>query len=404
MSKLNSYELDNSVIHVTGSEGTTTDALEAILNVVDVCSKDPLAADLAKMLMPGDFYNNLYTFAYKTAYFEANPPRHQRIRTLRRTLHDRRASCVDYSILIGSILLAAGEPVDLRLVSVGGKVYDHIYPVTQDGTIMDCVYGQDETGSEFFTRPVNSTGRFNQECKSFQVKHNFLYPMKTDILNGTSTISGTSTINCDRPTGTRGTAAGTKCIACNGTWIPDTINGVELFDIDELNDDDSINGTGSGVTDDEYTSYVMANLVGDHDAMTGNINGLFKKIRAKIADVIPGGKTGDQIMQAVQDKKDAKATKKTDRKANKGKRKENWQNFTGTMLDLVKSKTSQTNAQTEGMLKDLENRGIQPNPEILADLIADENGIDGNSTPKESSNMPLLIGGAALAALLLMKK
>jgi hypothetical protein len=68
---------------------------------------------------------------------------------------DGRASCVDYTVLIAAVLLAGGEPVNIKLVSIDGNGYGHIYPVTKNGTVLDPVIDQDQSGNEYLTRRPN---------------------------------------------------------------------------------------------------------------------------------------------------------------------------------------------------------------------------------------------------------
>jgi len=388
----------NKTVTVKQRNATTGDALQTIIDVIRLCENDPLAADIANMLRleGGDFFKNLYTFAYKSAYFERNPPDHQRVRTLRRFIADGRASCVDYTVFIASVLLAAGYPVDVKLVSVDGKSFGHIYPVA-DGVVLDCVYGQDETGREEITRPVNSSGRYNQECQHFQSKSNILHPMKLSILNGTNTIDATtsiidglSTINCSEPTGTRARVGDIPVVSAGGMWCPAKINGVELWDIEAFDDDDTINATGGGVTDEEYDDYVLAVMLGDPKATS--TNGLKDWINKR--------------REKKQDRKDAKATKKADRAANKDKRRENWTKFAGSVTKLIESKAGMMDAESKGMLKSLEDAGIDPNPELLADMMADggAGGAGGADKKGDGMGMFLPLAGLGLLAMFMMNK
>lgn len=391
------HDFLNNTITVKRKGATTGDALETIIETIRMCENDPLARDIADVvsLMPGDFLENLYTFAYKQSYFERNPPDHQRVRTLRRFIVDGRASCVDYTVFIASVLLASGRSVDVKLVSTNGETFGHIYPVTLDGVVLDCVFGQDETGREQWTRPVNSRGRFNKECPHIISKSNILHPMKLSILNGTSTvdgvtsiINGLSTINCPEPTGTRAMVDNIPVVSAGGMWCPRTINGVDLMDIESLDDDDdTINATGGdGVTADDYDDYVLAVMLGDPAATSTNgLKDWLKKRKEK-----------------KQDKKDEKASKKADRKANKAERRKNWTNFAGAITDLVKSKSGQMDAESKQMLKSLEDSGIDPNPEALGDMLAA--GGDGGGDKGDGIGMMLPLAGIALLAMFMMKK
>lgn len=344
------------------------DALRAILRITRQSSKSPFIQEIAQDLNTGEqFHENLYNFAYKSIYFEPNPDKHQRIKTPEALIRDGKGSCVDYSILIGAVLLAAGEPVNLKLVSIDGEGFGHIYPVTADGTILDCVYGQQESGNEFRERPLDSTGKFNQECTHQKAIDNFLYPdnMRLSVINGSSnTINyATNTIN------------GCPCQSINGMWVPMEINGVNI----EPKTDD--------VSDADYQEYILAVMLEDPDALS--MNGLKdwnRKRKEKKAQ-----------------RKQSKAENKERRQANRAKRREKFGNLVDVGIDFLKSKGQSLDAESKSLLADLDEAGINPSDDALADLLTTREAT-GDGGGGEKDNTMLYVGAAALAALFLLKK
>lgn len=140
----------------------TKDAVEAILAVIDQCSAEPftqaLAHDFLKVSKSKqDLLQNILTFAFKSTYYEANPQDHQKIRTVSRTLKDGRANCVDYTVLMCSILKAAGIPCTFKIVNyMPGQPFVHIFPCV-DNQCLDIVPQQEQRlGIEAITREPGS--------------------------------------------------------------------------------------------------------------------------------------------------------------------------------------------------------------------------------------------------------
>lgn len=109
-------------------------------------------------------------FALRSAYYQPDPPDHQRVKSAYATLRDQRGNCVDYSILISAILLVLEQPHFLRLVELEpGKGFAHIYPVAllSDGRelALDIVPQQDQNGRERILRGLNSSARIGEEIE-----------------------------------------------------------------------------------------------------------------------------------------------------------------------------------------------------------------------------------------------
>lgn len=104
--------------------------------------------------------------AFNIAKFQPDPADNQYIRTITRMLKDRRANCVDYTTFISAFLRALKVPHIIRMASFdpnNPRAYSHIYPLTQNGLILDVVPGQDQNGLEFKKGAKDRTFIFNTE-------------------------------------------------------------------------------------------------------------------------------------------------------------------------------------------------------------------------------------------------
>ncbi len=104
--------------------------------------------------------------AFNIAKFQPDPQDNQYIRTTTRLLKDRRANCVDYTMFISAFLRALKVPHIIRMASFdpnNPRAFSHIYPLTQNGLILDVVPGQDQNGLEFKKKPSERTFIFNKE-------------------------------------------------------------------------------------------------------------------------------------------------------------------------------------------------------------------------------------------------
>jgi len=85
---------------------------------------------------------------YQYIYFEPDPPKTQIIRTPYAAIRDKRANCVDYTVMLAAIARACGLPVTIRIVKFSpDKNFSHVYPII-NGVPVDLVIGQDQTGKD----------------------------------------------------------------------------------------------------------------------------------------------------------------------------------------------------------------------------------------------------------------
>lgn len=142
----------------------------------------------------------VFDLVYNTAVYVPDANGKQNIQTVRRTIESKQANCVNYSILIGAMLIKLRIPFYFKVVSFNGSDYEHIYIQTEKGVLMDCCLSQKQDGTDTFeNRPQQ--GSFNQQIK---YKSKILYPMpQLNIINGTNVINGLPKIGRSKYTRTR---------------------------------------------------------------------------------------------------------------------------------------------------------------------------------------------------------
>lgn len=133
----------------------------------------------------------IFDFAYNSMVYQPDPDGVQQIKLPIRAMVDGTGNCVDYSVLISSILLNNNIEHKLRVVSfTTAGAWEHIYVVLNDGTVLDPVIGQKQDGTDTrINRP--QLGSFNKEC-NYNYKRD--YPMKLQVLAGTR-INGKPLVN-----------------------------------------------------------------------------------------------------------------------------------------------------------------------------------------------------------------
>jgi len=147
--------------------------LKEIDKIAQAESMHPFVQDsIKKFRLKNDLESIKHVFnaAFKVATFFPDPAGNQYIRTVNRTLKDRRANCVDYTVFISAFLRGMKVPHIIRMASFdkdNPKAYQHIYPLTANGLILDAVYGQDQDGQEALKDPEDRTPYFNHEVPYF---------------------------------------------------------------------------------------------------------------------------------------------------------------------------------------------------------------------------------------------
>lgn len=131
------------------------DTIQAMRMVARESAREPYFKKLVKKYNLNGDRNSLeriFNFAFFNTYFQGDNPKIQTIRSGVRSIIDQRANCVDYSILLSSFLINMQVPHSFRMISIDPKHpnnFAHIYVILADGTVLDCVIGQDQTGKEY---------------------------------------------------------------------------------------------------------------------------------------------------------------------------------------------------------------------------------------------------------------
>jgi len=128
--------------------------------------------DLARYISGEDrVLESLFDHVYDNVVYRADPIQLQKLRTPERCLREGVGNCVDYSILISSVLLALGIPHKMRIISFGRRgQWEHVYIITNKGVVLDPVLGQKQDGTDSKYNRLN--GLFNTET-DYRVKKDF---------------------------------------------------------------------------------------------------------------------------------------------------------------------------------------------------------------------------------------
>lgn len=133
---------------------------EAMREVAILESKKPYVQQLASKLCinknePYFSAFRLCNFAYNAATFEPDAEGIQVLKTPAALLREKKGNCVDYTILISSLALAANVPAIIKVVAVkDNKDFGHVYPVI-NGIPCDVVPYQRQDGKEHLYRTGN---------------------------------------------------------------------------------------------------------------------------------------------------------------------------------------------------------------------------------------------------------
>jgi hypothetical protein len=166
------------------SETTTLDeSIDKIKEFAISGTLDPKVIAIAnKCSLTSDPARCAFDTVYDLVVYRPDPMGNQITATPNCTLQLGKGNCVDYSVLLGSILILLGIGYSFKVISYStSSAYDHIYIRLDDGRILDPVIGQEQTGKATKNnRP--SKGQFNKEV---QYRFCKLFPMtKLSVLQG----------------------------------------------------------------------------------------------------------------------------------------------------------------------------------------------------------------------------
>lgn len=147
---------------------------------------DPQIQDLARTFLIFPIPEKaIFNYVYDEVTYVPDEGDYQDIRTPQRSLRDHVGNCVDYTVLIGSLLYALDIPFNIKVAEIEKEQgFEHVYIVT-DKYIMDPCIGQPQDGSAIYKRPAK--GKFNKETYHYNSK---IYNMtKLRLLQGTARTS-----------------------------------------------------------------------------------------------------------------------------------------------------------------------------------------------------------------------
>ena len=133
---------------------------ETMRQVALIESKKPYIQELAAKLCINKnepYYSafRLCNFAYNAATFEPDEAGKQVLKTPAALLREKKGNCVDYTILIAALAIAADIPAIIKVVAVHNeKEFGHVYPVI-NGLPCDVVPYQRQDGKEHLFRQGN---------------------------------------------------------------------------------------------------------------------------------------------------------------------------------------------------------------------------------------------------------
>lgn len=132
---------------ILNQDGDQFDTIQYMEEISKRYAKDPWFQRWIQkhQLTPGDL-DLLYAVLWNFIEFERDPEGFQTIRTPQRSLNERKANCVDYSVLVSAFLQNLGVPHVIRMVSfqeMDPGAYSHVYPVLMDGRAFDLCVGKE---------------------------------------------------------------------------------------------------------------------------------------------------------------------------------------------------------------------------------------------------------------------
>ena len=152
------------------------DTIRVMRGVAYESAQNPLFKKLINkhsLFRDPDRIKKIFDFCFYNTYYQKDDPKRQTVRSGIRSLTDKKANCVDYSVLLSSFLLNLNEPHVFRMVSTNKNKpndYNHIYVVLADGTPLDLVIGQDQDGKEILKRANERTNFLGTEVPYIKKK------------------------------------------------------------------------------------------------------------------------------------------------------------------------------------------------------------------------------------------
>ncbi len=157
-----------------------------MISQIKKASKNPQIQDLARTFLIFPVPEKaIFNYVYDQVAYIPDEGEYQDIRTPQRSLRDHIGNCVDYTVLIGSLLYCLDIPFYIKVIEIEqGEGFEHVYVIT-DNYIMDPCIGQPQDGTAIKKRPHK--GKFNIETHFYNYK---IFNMtKLRLLQGTERTS-----------------------------------------------------------------------------------------------------------------------------------------------------------------------------------------------------------------------
>lgn len=159
---------------VVKKDAKIEDTLKLINKAINIYSRSPFVVELTKQLNPTgnkyDFIKRLFDFVCRNVKYELDIPGHESVWTPEKTLREGRGDCKKMTVLIASVLKAAGiEPV-LKHVYYEHENHTHIYVIVPFPTL----------ATYLTVDPVNHC-KWNEEVKHRKGSLYFLNGKKMDL-------------------------------------------------------------------------------------------------------------------------------------------------------------------------------------------------------------------------------
>lgn len=113
---------------------------DIVRHMKQAARKGATSEEIKRMAAQCNSLEDVFNAAINAASYERDPEGKQLIRTPDRTIKEGVANCVDYTVLISSILLAKGMPHYIRVSKYRNGAYSHVY-VKVNNTTIDPVSG-----------------------------------------------------------------------------------------------------------------------------------------------------------------------------------------------------------------------------------------------------------------------
>lgn len=160
----NSRKIPRGQKVLVSRRGNAFQAADYMSKVVQSSIKEPRLIEFVKNNPMNE--REIFETVFQSVLFEPDKKNKQVIKTPLATLRMGRGNCVDYSVLIATLMKLNGIKGFFRMVKFEEKGFPkHIFVVSEKGKILDCSIGQNQDGEQTLQGRKNKNGFFNKELK-----------------------------------------------------------------------------------------------------------------------------------------------------------------------------------------------------------------------------------------------